>query len=92
MKHTYYTCPNPCPIVNEGQPCMFCEGGLMTCTVCKCTEGALTTECSETALPESVQEAIQKGSLDFKDGEWDIGNLNEAYSAIIFDPFFQPLD
>jgi hypothetical protein len=70
MKHVPYkcsddhkTCPNP-------GVCSYCDGGLIFCTVCKCGEGSLPTDCPGTPVNQEKQELIYNGELDYKDGKW----------------------
>lgn len=42
------------------------------CTVCKCGEIELTTECPGVVISEIRRELISQGKLDFKDGHWVI--------------------
>jgi hypothetical protein len=67
MKHTYQTC-------GGGDNCkcrsFICEGGLGFCTVCKGTEGSLTTECPGEPMDKIVQDMVYKGQIDYRDGQW----------------------
>jgi hypothetical protein len=49
-KHQYYECPRPC----EEPHCVYCDGGLSFCIVCKCAEGSLASECPGSAVSESA--------------------------------------
>lgn len=40
-EHVYYKCPGTC----MGTHCMYCDGGLVSCTVCGQAEGDLTKTC-----------------------------------------------
>lgn len=50
--------------------CMFCDGGLGSCTVCGGFEGTLTHECCGYALDEHTLNAVYKGGLDYVHGKW----------------------
>lgn len=63
-KHVWYRCGPQC----DG--CMYCEGGLGFCTVCRGGEGSLPTECPGEAMPMLVADEVYAGRLDFKDGKW----------------------
>jgi len=44
---------------------------LVFCTVCKCTEGDLTTECcGHPIFTDGVRQLISKTKLDFVNGHW----------------------
>lgn len=64
--HVWYECPKPC----DTPYCVYCEGGLGSCTVCKCAEGTLPSECPGAPVSSSDQDRIYAGNLDFRDGEW----------------------
>lgn len=64
--HTWYTCPKPC----ERNSCPFCDGGLGSCTVCRCAEGTLPSECPGAAVSMEDQERIYAGALDYRAGAW----------------------
>lgn len=67
IEHTWYKC-------TCGQPgCMFCDGGLGSCTVCGGFEGTLTTDCIGCRLQEPTLNAVWKGYIDFVDGRWRPG-------------------
>lgn len=73
--HVWYECPK---IQGEGYTythdvpgsCMFCDGGLGLCTICKGFEGTLPTQCPGVAMTEDEQELVYRHYLDFKDGQW----------------------
>lgn len=44
-KHDYYKCPDPCPHHYEGRSCVYCDGGLAFCNICKKGEAELEDEC-----------------------------------------------
>ena len=64
--HVWYVCQKPC----EKPACMFCEGGLGYCTVCKGFEGSLPTQCPGTIMGGDVEDLIYNHGLDFRDGTW----------------------
>ncbi len=64
-EHTWFECK-----CNNAR-CMFCDGGLGACTVCKGFEGTLTTHCCDRPITKEEENRIYKiGDLDFRDGEW----------------------
>lgn len=65
-EHIAYRCAQPCDVLH----CVYCEGGLFSCTVCKCAEGTLPTECPGVPVSSLKQDAIYAGRIDFKDGAW----------------------
>ena len=66
VEHTWYIC-------GYGQAgCMFCDGGLGSCTVCNGFEGTLTEECCGFRLDRYVLEAVYKGGLNYARGEWTV--------------------
>ena len=66
-KHTWYVCSGGHEYPGN---CMFCDGGLGSCTVCKGIEGTLPTECPGIPMTEDQQEQVYKGPLDFRNGKW----------------------
>lgn len=50
--------------------CMFCDGGLAYCTVCKCGEGELATDCPGYPVAQANRELVYAGKLDYVRGEW----------------------
>jgi hypothetical protein len=48
--------------------CNTCQ--LFTCSVCKCSEGELPTDCPGHPVDPAIRERIYAGSTDFKDGHW----------------------
>lgn len=62
--HVWYKCG--C----ESYACQFCDGGLASCTVCKCIEGSLATECPGFDCYLTHGEDIYQRKIDFKDGQW----------------------
>ena len=64
--HTEYKCPQPC----EKEHCIFCDGGLFFCTVCKCGERTLARDCPGEPVDQEIQDAIMDGLLDFVDRGW----------------------
>ena len=50
--------------------CQFCDGGLAACTVCKCIEGSLATECPGYNCYNSHGQLIYDGEIDFRGGDW----------------------
>jgi len=70
-QHTYHRCPggDGCPN-NDGRSCVYCDGGLASCTVCGGAEGTLPSECPGKLLDEKQEKLIYAGKLDFRDGRW----------------------
>lgn len=50
--------------------CMVCDGGLFICTRCGCLEGSLATECPGYECYTEYGDAIYKGEIDFRNGQW----------------------
>lgn len=71
MEHIWYKCT--CNEIN----CMFCEGGLGSCTVCGGFEGTLTKECCGHRLDSFILDAIYKGGLNYISNEWIVQELKE---------------
>jgi len=69
MKHQLYECPPGC----DTPHCNYCEGGLAFCTVCKCGESSLPTDCPGKPVNEIVELAIQNGNLNYLDGQGWVG-------------------
>lgn len=74
MKHTFYTCPNPCNILH----CCYCEGDLKYCTVCKGAECELPTDCPGEEIPDDLLKQIGKGEMNFRDGKWEKKDLSSG--------------
>lgn len=73
--HTWYECPpqadgNPAHYDTEMSNCMFCDGGLGSCTVCGGFEGTLPSECPGRKTEEEHLQLVYNSTLDFKDGRW----------------------
>ena len=63
MKHKFFECN-----CNK-EHCIYCDGGLAYCVICKCAEGELTSECCGREVTEQEKKQIYiDGTLDFK--EW----------------------
>ena len=45
--------------------CAFCDGGLVSCTVCGGAEGSLPTDCPGYRLSEGIQGEILAGRIDY---------------------------
>ena len=71
-KHIAYVCNEIHD--NGGWTCPYCAGGLFLCTKCGLAEGELTTECPGVPLTHSQYEDLERGTLDFKDGQWKTVN------------------
>jgi hypothetical protein len=67
MKHIYLDHGKDCP--NPGD-CMFCDGGLLLCTVCGLAEGSLTTHCCGYKVDYETSQRVYGDELDFIDGKW----------------------
>lgn len=51
--------------------CMFCDGGLQACNICRGGEGSLTTDCPGRPITEAEELLIyNRAILDFRNGEW----------------------
>jgi hypothetical protein len=50
--------------------CSVCDGGLSICTVCRCIEGSLATECPGFDCWRTHGDAIYRGEIDFVGGKW----------------------
>lgn len=50
--------------------CPVCDGGLAICSVCRCIEGSLASECPGHDCWASHGERIYRGEIDFRDGQW----------------------
>lgn len=50
--------------------CMFCEGGLFSCTVCGGAEASLPTDCPGVRMGRWAQDEVQAGRLNFREGQW----------------------
>jgi hypothetical protein len=72
MKHTAYVCDSDC------KGCHFCEGGLVSCTICNGAEGTLTIDCCGHSLDEHTQNAVYHGGLDFINGYWVVAPAEVA--------------
>lgn len=71
MKHIWYKCSEDAQKVHhEEGSCMFCEGGLGLCTVCKGFEGQLTTDCCGRKLDQGILDEVYVNGLDYIDGHW----------------------
>lgn len=57
-----------------GMSCMYCAGGLFTCTVCGGAEGSLPTDCPGRRMDESEERAVYAGTLDYlvSEGGWTL--------------------
>jgi hypothetical protein len=62
--HAWYECEKGC------NGCMFCNGGLASCTRCGGFEGSLPSECPGEKMTEEQETAIYAGALDFRAGTW----------------------
>lgn len=64
MKHTKYICKGG----HDYPGCIFCDGGLFLCTVCKGFEGTLPTDCPGVKMTEGQSDAVYAGMLDYREG------------------------
>lgn len=64
-KHVWYKCPDPCPNHEQGYPCLYCDGGLDYCTVCKKGEVELADTCP--GPPSDAAQPAPQGA-DCSDG------------------------
>lgn len=61
-KHTWYECG--C----NRTGCMFCDGGLGSCTVCGGFEGTLPTDCPGERMDGALETRIYNGEIDYRAG------------------------
>jgi 5'-deoxynucleotidase YfbR-like HD superfamily hydrolase len=59
--HVAYVCDGD----HDGH-CMFCDGGLFSCTRCGSFEGATTTRCPGRKMTAEEHDAVYDGRLDFR--------------------------
>lgn len=69
LAHQYKTSQD-CGCDGWSGRCMVCDGGLAICKVCGGAEGGLTTECPGRQMSTDEMDAIGRGELDYKGGEW----------------------
>ena len=50
--------------------CMFCDGGLFSCTRCGSSEGALPSQCPGEKMTPEQEADVYAGRLDFRAGAW----------------------
>lgn len=67
MKHVLYKCQ-----CNGERHCIFCDGGLASCTVCGGGEVTLATECPGRKMTPEEADAVMDGGLDFVGGKWRV--------------------
>lgn len=63
-KHKLHKCGPDC----EG--CMFCDGGLALCEVCRGGEAELPTECPGRVMTDEEREDVEFGRRNFIGGQW----------------------
>jgi hypothetical protein len=51
--------------------CPICDGGLALCTVCGGAEASLPHECPGYRMTADQEDAVQAGTLDFRNGDWE---------------------
>lgn len=72
--HTLYVCPGKAPECpgseDNPRPCVYCDGGLSSCTACGGAEGAMPTECPGQRMTMDRLDEVYAGKLDFIDGQW----------------------
>lgn len=56
-----------------GRPCIFCDGGLSACSVCRAFEGAWPDECPSKPMTTEQSNAVYAGYLNFRAGAWQDG-------------------
>lgn len=66
--HTKYRCVER--YSHDTSFCPYCDGGLFLCSVCRCAEGTLPSECPGSPVDGNTQDDIFTGKLDFKGGQW----------------------
>jgi len=54
----------------ENYGCMFCDGGLGACVVCKAFEGATPDDCPGRPMTREESDAVYAGELNYRAGEW----------------------
>lgn len=64
--HTWYKCTG----CKSETYCIYCDGGLSSCTVCGGAEGSLPTECPGRLMTPEEQDQVYQGPLDFSNCEW----------------------
>lgn len=64
MEHTWYVCNGG----HEYPGCMFCDGGLSSCTVCGGAEGSLPTDCPGVEMTKQQADGVYAGSIDYREG------------------------
>ena len=69
-EHVFETHAAGCPNADYGRSCPICDGGLVSCTVCRGAESCLPTECPEEPMSSEQMDAVTAGRLDFKRGRW----------------------
>ncbi|WP_219152291.1 hypothetical protein [Amycolatopsis sp. TNS106] len=79
MKHIDYVCPGGHD--DGGWSCMFCAGGLFSCSVCGSFEGATTTHCPGYNMYAEYGDRIYAGEIDFRDGKWREGECSRHTPA-----------
>lgn len=71
-KHIAYRCPPGC----EKDHCMFCSGGLFSCTTCNLAEGDLTTDCCGEPVGPYIRAEVYAGRCDYtRRGGWEFKEL-----------------
>lgn len=66
--HIYKTAQD-CGCAGSGG-CPICDGGLALCKVCGGADGCMTADCPGRHLTVDEMDAICRGELDYKGGEW----------------------
>lgn len=66
MEHTEYVCTKD----HDRPGCMFCDGGLFSCSVCGSFEGATTTHCPGQEMYREYGDRVYAGQIDYRDGAW----------------------
>ncbi len=62
MTHTMHAC--------HEDECFICNGGLALCNVCGGAEASMPTDCPGRRLTADELDAIQDGTINFKDGSF----------------------
>lgn len=62
--HTQYVCSGH----HDSLGCMFCDGGLFSCTVCGGFEGSLPTDCPGVLMTQVQNDLVYEGKIDFRAG------------------------
>lgn len=68
VEHKWFT-----PECTQGEDCpgcMWCAGGLESCSVCNAFEGATPDECPGEPMTEFQSDSVYNGTMNYRNGEW----------------------